>query len=98
VRRLHPTVLDALPFAPTAPHSNYERYELMRNIALAVTLLLLSGESIALAQAPAKIGPVLPFGQQAAQIRSMDILARPYRPGHVYGNTVRRMHRRAVNG
>ncbi|PHS09981.1 MAG: hypothetical protein COA78_11655 [Blastopirellula sp.] len=27
-------------------------------------------------------------------IRSMDILNRPYRPGHFYGNTVRRRHHR----
>ncbi|HWA99023.1 MAG TPA: hypothetical protein VG713_11050 [Pirellulales bacterium] len=36
----------------------------------------------------------LPIGPQAAQIRSQDIYSRPYRPGHIYGNTVRRRHSR----
>ncbi len=31
-----------------------------------------------------------------AQIRSQDILNRPYRPGHFYGNTVRRRHHRGT--
>ena len=30
---------------------------------------------------------------QRAVIRSMPITARPYRPGHVYGNTVRALNR-----
>lgn len=30
---------------------------------------------------------------QRAAIRSMPITARPYRPGHVYGNTVRALNR-----
>ena len=37
---------------------------------------------------------VVPMSPQAQQIRQQDILDRPYRPGHVYGNTVRRMHYR----
>ncbi|HWC88133.1 MAG TPA: hypothetical protein VG433_00700 [Pirellulales bacterium] len=30
---------------------------------------------------------------QREQIRAMPITTRPYRPGHFYGNTVRRLHR-----
>ncbi|HEX4149467.1 MAG TPA: hypothetical protein VHY20_10780 [Pirellulales bacterium] len=30
---------------------------------------------------------------ERAAIRSMPITARPNRPGHVYGNSVRRIHR-----
>jgi hypothetical protein len=30
---------------------------------------------------------------ERAAIRSMPITERPYRPGHVYGNNVRRLHR-----
>lgn len=30
---------------------------------------------------------------QRAAIRSMPITARPYRPGHIYGNTVRALNR-----
>ncbi len=47
-----------------------------------------------LAQEPGWSGSVLPVGSEAQQIRQQDILDRPYRPGHVYGNTVRRMHYR----
>ncbi len=39
-------------------------------------------------------GAVNPVSPEAQQIRQQPILERPDRPGHVYGNTVRRMHRR----
>ncbi|MBM4003621.1 MAG: hypothetical protein FJ295_10090 [Planctomycetes bacterium] len=34
--------------------------------------------------------PIVASGEQRAQIKSLDILDRPNRPLHVYGNTVRR--------
>ena len=35
---------------------------------------------------------VIRFGQERRKIRNTHILHRPYRPLHVYGNTVRRLH------
>jgi hypothetical protein len=37
---------------------------------------------------------VITFGESRAQIKSLPITARPNRPLHVYGNTVRRRHHR----
>ena len=37
---------------------------------------------------------IVTFGETRQQIQSTPILERPYRPLHVYGNTVRRRHSR----
>jgi hypothetical protein len=37
---------------------------------------------------------IVTFGENRQQIQSTPILERPYRPLHVYGNTVRRRHHR----
>jgi len=37
---------------------------------------------------------VLVFGEAREEIKSTPITQRPYRPLHVYGNTVRRRHQR----
>lgn len=37
---------------------------------------------------------VVPTGEYRAQIKSMPIEERPYRPLHFYGNTIRRNHYR----
>lgn len=37
---------------------------------------------------------IVTFGETRQQIQSTPILERPYRPLHVYGNTVRRRHHR----
>jgi hypothetical protein len=37
---------------------------------------------------------VIRFGAERQKIQNTHILNRPYRPFHVYGNTVRRMHYR----
>jgi hypothetical protein len=39
---------------------------------------------------------VVTFGESREQIKSTPVLERPYRPLHVYGNTVRRRHHRGV--
>ena len=39
-------------------------------------------------------GPVIARGAERQAIKSTHILYRPYRPGHFYGNTVRRRHAR----
>ncbi len=39
---------------------------------------------------------IVTFGESRQQIQSTPILERPYRPLHVYGNTVRRRHTRGA--
>jgi hypothetical protein len=70
----------------------------MREFVLAMTLIAVTESGVAWAQSPGAVGPILPFGPEAAQIRQMDITQRPYRPLHVYGNTVRRAHHRRSGG
>ncbi len=46
------------------------------------------------AKDPGWSGTVIARGAQREQIEAMDILDRPYRPLHFYGNTVRRQYYR----
>jgi hypothetical protein len=46
------------------------------------------------AKEPGWSGTVIARGTQREQIEAMDILERPYRPLHFYGNTVRRQYYR----
>ena len=46
------------------------------------------------AKEPGWSGTIIARGAQREQIESMDILDRPYRPLHFYGNTVRRQYYR----
>lgn len=39
-------------------------------------------------------GPIIAQGEMREQLEATPILQRPYRPLHVYGNTVRRRHYR----
>ncbi len=39
---------------------------------------------------------IVTFGETRQQIQSTPVLNRPYRPLHVYGNTVRRRHNRGT--
>jgi hypothetical protein len=39
---------------------------------------------------------VITFGEAREQIKATPIEQRPYRPLHVYGNTIRRRHTRAT--
>ncbi|MFM8733603.1 MAG: hypothetical protein ACKOC8_00160 [Pirellulales bacterium] len=39
---------------------------------------------------------IIAFGEAREQIQNTPVLERPYRPLHVYGNTVRRRHSRGV--
>ena len=39
---------------------------------------------------------VVAFGDERAKIKELPIEQRPYRPLHVYGNTVRRIHHRGT--
>ena len=62
-------------------------------IVLGATYLL-SFVSTANAFEPNWSNEIITFGARRQQIESMDILERPYRPFHFYGNTVRRSHYR----
>jgi len=44
------------------------------------------------AQEPGRSNVIIARGQQRAAIKSTNILYRPYRPLHFYGNTVRRRY------
>ena len=67
----------------------------MRTVALAVL--------VAAAVAPAPVDAagtgfdprIVTFGDSREQIQSTPITQRPYRPLHVYGNSVRRRHQRS---
>ncbi|MCA9132064.1 MAG: hypothetical protein KDA45_02880 [Planctomycetales bacterium] len=61
-----------------------------------VVLLLLSFSlhAMAIAGEPQWTHRVIKLGEDRQQSNSTDILLRPYRPLHVYGNTVRRLHYR----
>ena len=40
---------------------------------------------------------IVTFGEARQQIQNTPVLERPYRPLHVYGNTVRRRHNRGAS-
>jgi hypothetical protein len=68
------------------------------------TLILAAAVAAAFAPLPAEarntgFDPrVVTFGEAREEIKSTPITQRPYRPLHVYGNTVRRRHERASAG
>ncbi|MHB0955175.1 MAG: hypothetical protein ACYC6N_28000 [Pirellulaceae bacterium] len=67
----------------------------MRNYLLSGLLLCgFLGAATSFAKEPGWSGPIIARGAQREQIESMDILDRPYRPLHFYGNAVRRQHYR----
>jgi hypothetical protein len=61
--------------------------------AVLVAVLLAATPTVG-GQEPGWSGAVLPIDPEAQQIRQQPILERPNRPGHVYGNTVRRIYYR----
>lgn len=66
---------------------------------LAVTILSLLGMYQLGATPAAEPGwspVIIATGEYGEKIRSTPIQERPYRPFHVYGNTVRRMHHRGT--
>jgi hypothetical protein len=66
-----------------------------RNVALALVLLFI-GAANATAAEPGWSPVVVARGEYRQQIKSTPIEQRPYRPLHVYGNTVRRQHYRGT--
>ena len=64
-----------------------------RTVAIATVCILLT-TSTARSQEPPWTGPVIARGLDRAAIKSIDMLQRPYRPFHFYGNTLRRAYYR----
>ena len=68
----------------------------MRTVALAA-LLAATGAPAPVDAAGTGCDPrVVTFGDSREQLQSTPITQRPYRPLHVYGNSVRRRHQRSV--
>jgi hypothetical protein len=65
----------------------------VRTLVLAIGLSLLTPVVSQAFEPQWELSPVA-FGARRQQIRSSHILDRPYRPFHVYGNTVRRRYYR----
>jgi hypothetical protein len=63
-------------------------------LAAATLAALTAGAATASAQEPHWWGQVLAFGPARAQIEATPIRQRPYRPFHIYGNTVHRQYYR----
>ena len=67
----------------------------MKNWIIALTLAgTLCLTSFVAAQPSGSSYPIIATGPQRQAIKSTPILYRPNRPGHFYGNTVRRIHYR----
>jgi hypothetical protein len=64
-------------------------------VAMALTAALWL-TSAAAAQPAGSSYPIIATGAQREEIKSTPILNRPNRPGHFYGNTVRRRHHRGA--
>lgn len=66
----------------------------MKRLAICSALTALLLTTAATANETQWSGAINPLSPEAQEIRRKPILERPDRPGHIYGNTVRRMHRR----
>lgn len=67
---------------------------------LTITILSLPFDAIAPVAGAANTGfdpRIIAFGEAREQIQNTPIDQRPYRPLHVYGNTVRRRNNRATS-
>jgi len=68
-------------------------------LLLVATVVTLPFEAVAPLAEAANTGfdpRIVTFGEAREQIQNTPIEQRPYRPLHVYGNTVRRRHQRAT--
>ena len=68
----------------------------MRSLALAAILATAVAPALADASGSSFDPRIVTFGDAREEIKSTPITQRPYRPLHVYGNTVRRRHERAT--
>ena len=67
---------------------------LSRIFIVILTIVLFLSASSASSQEPPWLGRVVVVGENRAQVNSIDILHRPYRPLHFYGNARRRAYYR----
>jgi len=83
------------PLGPTHSRKRigWERVMKKRVLAFAAAVGLVLTSS-AFGGEPGWEGGIVRFGAERTKIRNMDILDRPYRLFHFYGNTVRRLHYR----
>jgi hypothetical protein len=65
-----------------------------KRMTLLIVIGVWAGCGPALAEQPSGRGPVIARGEVRDQIAATAIQDRPYRPMHVYGNSVRRRHHR----
>jgi hypothetical protein len=71
----------------------------MRTLLFAALMAAAVAPETAFAASKTKFDPrVVTVGPAREQIKSTPITQRPYRPLHVYGNTVRRRHSRGGSG
>lgn len=71
----------------------------MRTMLLAALLAAVVASDVACAASQTGFDPrIVTFGTAREEIKSTPITHRPYRPLHVYGNTVRRRHARGGAG
>jgi hypothetical protein len=68
----------------------------MRTLVFAATLAAAVVSASAVAAGTGFDPRVITFGDTREEIKSTPITQRPYRPLHVYGNTVRRRHQRST--
>ena len=66
--------------------------QLRHLIHAGLLMIFLAPISEAAAAEPTSVRTIIPTGQERAIVKSTPIEMRPYRPLHVYGNTVRRRH------
>ncbi|MFM1904937.1 MAG: hypothetical protein RLZZ440_2837 [Planctomycetota bacterium] len=76
--------------------SRFETPIPMRTIAFAATLAAAVASASVDAAGTGFDPRVITFGESREEIKSTPITQRPYRPLHVYGNSVRRRHQRAT--
>ncbi len=65
---------------------------------LFVVLMQAASQSASAQQTQPTARPTSATAVSRTEIRQMPLLHRPDRPGHFYGNTVRRLHRRRSGG
>lgn len=68
-----------------------------RVVVLAVSLFATAAPTAADASERRFDPRVIVVGEAREQLKAVPITQRPYRPLHVYGNSVRRRHQRAVS-
>jgi len=68
----------------------------LRTILGAAMVAIVLGWAVESAEAGSRKIGLRGYVAREQQIKQMHILDRPDRPGHFYGNTVRKLHRRGV--